>query len=228
MKAKNPLQMLSKKEWLALFLSLTVILVAFLLTSRDYLTLITSLFGAIALAFVAKGLVVGEVVTVIFAVFYGIVSFFLRYYGEMITYLCMTTPICIFSIVSWLRHPFKDSGEVEVHKMSRRECALMWGLAALVTTAFFFILQALGNASLIVSTVSITTSFVASFLAMMRSPFYAVAYALNDVVLITLWVIAAWESISYLPMVVCFLVFLCYDIYGFLYWRHMQRRQRAA
>ncbi|MBE7023235.1 MAG: hypothetical protein E7412_02095 [Ruminococcaceae bacterium] len=63
------------------------------------MTLLSSLIGVTALIFVSKGYVFGQVLTVIFAVFYGIVSFFFRYYGEMITYLCMTAPIAIIIVV---------------------------------------------------------------------------------------------------------------------------------
>ena len=226
MKIKNPLLQLSRRELIGWIAALAVITVSFLLTSNDYLTLVSSLLGVTTLVFVSKGLVVGKFLTVIFSVFYGIVSFFLTYYGEMITYLGMTTPIAIFSIFTWLRHPFEDSDEVEVHQMTRRECALMWALAAIVTTAFYFILGALDNANLIVSTVSVTTSFVASYLAMMRNPFYAVAYAVNDIVLIVLWIAATVSDLSYFPMIVCFVIFFLYDLYGFYNWRNMQKRQR--
>ena len=59
-----------------------------------------------------------------------------------------------------------------------------------------------------------------------RSPFYAVAYAANDIVLIILWVLASLENISYLPMVMCFAMFLLNDMYGFINWRKMSVRQK--
>jgi len=75
--------------------------------------------------------------------------------------------------------------------------------------------------------VSIATSFLASYLTLMRSPGYALAYAANDVVLIILWVLAAMENPAYIPMIVCFAMFLVNDSYGFLNWRRMMRRQNA-
>ena len=98
-------------------------------------------------------------------------------------------------------------------------------LAVIVTGAFYFILRALGNANLLFSTISVTTSFLASWLTMMRSPLYALGYAANDVVLIVLWVLAAMEDASYLPMVVCFVMFFLNDSYGCVNWRRMERRQ---
>ena len=75
------------------------------------------------------------------------------------------------------------------------------------------------------STVSIATSFSASALMLLRSPYYAVAYACNDVVLVILWIMASMEDISFLPMIVCFAIFLINDIYGFFNWRKMSRKQ---
>ena len=53
----------------------------------------------------------------------------------------------------------------------------------------------------------------------------ALAYAANDVVLIVLWIMATAVDISYLSVVVCFAVFLINDLYGFLNWLKMEKRQ---
>lgn len=193
--------------------------------SGDILTMIASLIGVTAVIFVAKGYVLGQVLTIVFAVFYGVISFFFRYYGEMITYLCMTAPMALVAVISWMRHPYKGSREVAISRLSGRQVAVMVVSAAAVTAAFYFILRALGNANLIFSTVSVTTSFIASYLTFLRSPYYAIGYAANDVVLVVLWVLATVESLSYLPMVLCFMLFLVLDLYGFANWRRMQKRQ---
>ena len=98
-------------------------------------------------------------------------------------------------------------------------------LCVIATIGFYFILRALGNASLPLSTLSITTSFCASYLMYVRSPYYAVAYALNDIVLIGLWIIACTSDIGYLPVVVCFVCFFLNDMYGFYNWKRMKKLQ---
>lgn len=192
----------------------------------DALSLIASLIGVTALIFVAKGHVLGQVLTIVFAVFYGIISWAFRYYGEVITYLCMSAPMAAVALVTWLRNPYKDSAEVTVNRLTGRQWAVMLLLTAVTTGAFYFILQAMGNAALLVSTVSITTSFLASYLTALRSPYYALAYAANDLVLIVLWVIAAISDISSVPMVACFVMFFANDLYGFVSWKRMEKRQR--
>jgi len=217
-----------KGLWLT---SLAVTILSYLLSylfsgSGDLLNLIASLIGVTALIFVAKGLVLGQLLTVVFSVFYGIISVLFSYYGEMITYLFMTTPMAIVAAIEWIKNPYKDTQEVKVHKVKKKQLAVMWLLALLVTVLFYFILKALNTANLFFSTLSITTSFVASYLTFLRSPYYAIGYSANDVVLIILWILASVEDISYLPMVACFIMFLFNDLYGFYNWGRMQKRQK--
>ncbi len=226
MKFRNPFVNLSKFErrlWLS---SVLIVSASYVLAGSFYwLTLLASLIGVTALIFVAKGDVTGQVLTVIFSLAYGIISYQYRYFGEMITYLGMTMPIALLSVYTWLKHSYQESAEVEVNKLSRVQLLLLVVLTGAVTYGFYFILKEFHTANLVISTVSIATSFSASYLLVFRSPFYALAYAVNDIVLIILWVLASIENVSYLPMVMCFAMFLLNDMYGFMNWRKMRVRQ---
>ena len=226
MKLKNPFKDLTKFELSLWLTSIIVIIVSFAISGGDdILTIIASLIGVTALIFVAKGYVIGQVLTVVFAVFYGIISYFFRYYGEMITYLCMTAPIAVMAVISWIKNPYEGTKEVKVNHVTKKQVIIMMLLAGITTFAFYFILKAMNNANLLFSTISITSSFLASYLTFLRSPYYAVAYSANDVVLIVLWTMATLEDRSYLPMILCFVMFLINDMYGFFNWRRMRIRQ---
>ena len=141
MKLKNPIGELTRFELILWVSSLVITAGSFLLSPNgDIITLIASLIGVTALIFVAKGMVWGQVLTVVFAVFYGIISFWFGYYGEMITYLCMTSPIAVLSVISWIRHPYKESSEVEVSRLKKRQVAFMLILTAAVSVIFYFVL----------------------------------------------------------------------------------------
>ena len=133
--------------------------------------------------------------------------------------------MAIMALISWIRHPYRDTAEVEVAVLSRGKIVSLAVLTTGVTILFYFILGALGTASLLVSTLSVTTSFVAASLTYLRSPYYALAYSANDIVLIVLWVIAAGQDPSYVSMAMCFVMFLINDIYGFVNWKRMKKRQ---
>ena len=217
---------LNKFDIILWVFSLIAVTLSFILSQNFNLLIIgASLIGVTALIFTAKGDVLGQILIVIFSLLYSVISFQYAYYGEVITYLGMTTPIAILSVISWLRHPFKDTNEVEVHKLTKGQKIRLVVFTILATIVFYFILKYFGTANLIISTLSITTSFSASYLTLYRNSFYATAYASNDIVLIVLWILASIENPIYIPMIICFIVFLINDIYGFICWRKMKLRQ---
>ncbi len=222
---KNYFTKTERSLWLG---SLAVIVASFFVTkSTNYLTLIASLVGATSLIFNAKGNPVGQALMVLFSILYGVISWEYRYYGEMATYLLMTMPMAVVALVSWLRHPYKgQKSQVQIASLTKSDVVWLCLLTTAVTTVFFFALKAFDTANLALSTVSVTTSFVAVFLTYKRSPYFAIAYAVNDVVLVALWILASFDNASYLSVVVCFVIFLANDLYGFVNWRKTQQKQR--
>ena len=139
-------QTLTKFELWLWITSMTVSLLSFFLSGgADYLNLIASLIGVTALIFVAKGHVLGQLLTVVFAIFYGIISVIFHYYGEMITYLFMTAPMAIVAAITWIKHPYQDSKEVKVSNITKKQLITMLFLAILITILFYFILKALNT-----------------------------------------------------------------------------------
>ena len=210
--------------------SVLVIMVSFLLFDREnFLTLIASIVGVTSLIFAAKGNPVAQGLMIVFSLLYGYISYTFAYYGEMATYLGMTGPTAVFSLISWLRNPFEGRrSEVRVNSISGGEWLFMMILSAAVTGVFFFILRYFGTANLLPSTLSVTTSFIAVYLTFRRSPYFALAYAANDAVLILLWSLASLKDSSYISVLMCFAAFLVNDLYGFISWRKMAIRQRKV
>ena len=207
-----------------------LILVSFFLFDRvNFMTLAASLIGTTSLIFNAKGNPIGQALMILFSLLYGVISYTFSYFGEMITYLGMTGPMALFALVSWLRNPYNGNhAEVAVNRLRNKELAFLYVLTAGVTFGFYFILDHFGTANMLPSTLSVTTSFIAVYLTFRRSPYFALAYAANDVVLIVMWTMAAKEDISYLSVIICFVMFLVNDLYGFVSWKKMEKRQMAA
>ena len=227
MKLKSLKGYFTKFEIALWVVSLLLIVISFCVFDRsNYLVFAASLIGATSLIFNAKGNPIGQVLMVIFSVLYGIISYSYAYYGEMVTYLGMTAPMAIVALIAWLKNPYKgNKAEVKVNKISWKEIIFMTALTVVVTIAFYFILRCFDTANLLPSTLSVTTSFIAVYLTFRRSPYFAIAYTANDIVLIVLWVLATIEDISYLSVAICFAVFIVNDIYCFINWLKMQKRQ---
>lgn len=220
----------SRTELALWLMSVILITVSFLVLDRsNFLTLIASLISVTSLIFNAKGNPFGQFLMVVFSVLYGIISFKFSYYGEMMTYLGMTAPMAVVALVSWLRNPYNgNKAEVKVNRLKAKEVGLIILLTVIVTIIFFNILAAFDTANLTLSTISVATSFFAVYLTFRRSAFYAIGYAANDIVLIVLWVLAALTDISYLSVAICFIMFLANDIYGYISWSQMRKKQESG
>lgn len=207
--------------------SVLAIIISFIIFGGDsFLDMIASIIGVSALILCAKGNFIGQILVIIFSTLYGYISYSFSYYGEMITYMCMTLPMAVIALISWLRNPYNGKKtEVKVYKVGPKEIAIMSFCTVIVTIVFYCILSVFNTANIVPSTFSVTTSFVAVYLTYKRSPYFALAYSVNDLVLIILWILAGIKDIRYFNMVVCFVIFFINDIYGFISWKKMEKMQ---
>ena len=215
-------------EKLFLLISLLIIIVCFFLgTDKNILSLITSILGVITVIFGAKGLVWAPVVNLLYNIVYIILSYTQGFYGEVLIYIFMMTPINIAMIVSWLKNKSKeDENIVEVNKLNKKEYILLFVFTLIVAVGFYFILKALHTTALFISTISLIDSFIATYLLYRRCSNYALSYIVNDIILIVLWSFSIKNNgVAYLPMVLSFLVFLVNDVYGLISWKKRERKQ---
>jgi len=220
----NPIRYLTLKEKLIWICSLLIVAVTnIFIGDFDFLTLIASCIGVTSLILAAKGNVWSQILMIIFSILYGIISAQFHYWGEMITYLGMTMPMAIFSTITWLKNPSENGKEVRIQKLTNQHIIILLLSSMLVTFLFYIILARLKTPNLIFSTISITTSFLAASLTMLRSSYYAIGYAANDLILITLWTLATLQNPLYLSVIIIFVIFFFYDIYGFVSWKQREK-----
>lgn len=219
---------LTKFETCLCLVSVLVIVIGFCFAQeKDVLNLVSSLIGVTSLIYIAKGNLFGEILSLIFGILYSFISYQNRLFSELITYGFMYVPLSIATIVTWFRHPYKDEKTVEITKTSLKLFLLIVLLGFIVTIIFYFLLKYLNTPSLYVSTFSILTSFIASALVILRSPYYALAFALNDIVLIILWTISTISNVQNITILLCFVVFFFNDIYGFIAWNKRFKKQQG-
>ncbi len=217
----------SKVELAILISSIVLIVGSFLIFDRhNYINMLASLIGSVALIICAKANPLGQVFMIVFILIYGYISWTFRYYGEMITYLGMSLPGAIFSLISWLRNPSEQGkAEVKINSLSKKEVFIAFIVSVLITVGFYFILKSFNTRNLFISTLSVFTSFLAGYLTIRRCKFFTIAYAFNDIVLIVMWTMATFYDIGYLSVMICFVVFLVNDFYGFISWSNIKKKQ---
>lgn len=215
-------------EIIFLVSSIVAIVTCFIFgVDKNWFSLVVSIVGVVSVMSVAKGLVFAPFINIVYNILYAIISISQKYYGEAIIYIGLMIPISIASIVSWLKNKnSSNQSVVEVNKIHGYEYLWLAIGTLIATVIFYFVLRALNTNELIVSTISLITSAVASYLMLRRCSYYAIAFILNDFILIVLWSIVVINSGTlYLPTVISFCVFLVNDIYGFIHWKLEERKQ---
>ncbi|MBO7526974.1 MAG: nicotinamide mononucleotide transporter [Clostridia bacterium] len=218
-------------EKLFLFFSLITITLCFAFgIDKNIFAYIVSIVGVISVLLVAKGLAIAPIIYVIYSILYSVLSISQRYYGEAIIYLGLMIPISVISIVSWLKNRNKAQKEVvSVNSIKGKEYLYLSIATVVATIGFYFILKVLNTSELIISTLSLVSSAVASYLMLRRCSYYAIGFIVNDIILIMLWILAVVSSgIGYLPSAISFCIFLINDIYGFIHWKIEEHKQNKA
>ena len=225
-KIGNPFEGMKLHEYLILIPSILLVVVAFFIVpEKDYLSSSTAILGIVMVIFVAKAHVFGQFLALIDAILYAIVAYIYHYYGELIICICLYMPIAIMAIVSWAKNKYKETEEVKVEKLG---IPGILGIALVIIAtaiASFFILRALNTPNLIVSVASVSVSAAGGYLIIKRSPYYALLYMINDIVLAVLWGLAAKDAHQYWPLAISFIGYFASDTYGFINWFRLRNKQ---
>lgn len=222
---KESFKNLNVLELSILLISEIIIILTFILSSeRSILSLISSMLGGLSLIFLAKGDYIGHIISIIFSIVYIIISYMCKYYGEIFIYVFLMIPLSITSIITWKKNQIKNH-QVKISKIKKIDIIIIIIVTLIIGFIFYFILKYLKTTNLLISTISVMTSFSASLLSIKRSPYYAIMYILNDLVLIIMWSLIVKTNISYLPNVICFITFLINDIYALINWKKIAKEQ---
>lgn len=204
---------------------LAMIITTSICFGASWMSAVTGIFGLSCVLFAAKGKIIGIFFTWVMIVFYSILSFKNKYYGEVFINLCMMFPMTIIQLISWLKNLGKDY-VVKVNSITKKEIIIVCSAAALAFVAFYFILRALNTSQLIFSTISIVTSVLATYFQSRRSKYGFLAFLVNDSVLCVLWLFATLEDIKNVAMLTAVALYVVSDIYGFISWGILQKRQQ--
>ena len=222
----NPFKDMKPLEYVILIASTLAALISFILIEeKDYLYFFTCILGVTTTVFIAKAHVFGQLLGIAYAILYAVTTFISHYYGEFIISIALYLPSGIWGLISWLRHRYEDTSTIKIAKLGLKHISIMLIIASILTFGIFFLLRALDTQNLIVSTISVFVSISAGYLVIKRSPFYALIYLINDVVLIVLWGMALRDSLTYMQLLISAFGFFFTDLYGFINWLNLRKKQ---
>jgi nicotinamide mononucleotide transporter PnuC len=180
----------------------------------------------LSVIFLAKGWVVAPIVGIVYSVLYAILAAYSRFYGEVIV-LVVLIPINVATIISWLKNKDKSKeSQVIVNKISKKEYLYLLLATGVLSVAMYYLLLILNTSEVMVSTIALLATLIATYLSYRRSAYYAVAYLIADGIRVGLWCISLFQGESmHLPTMLCFVMFIVSDIYGLIHWDREKNRQ---
>lgn len=194
-------------------------------TIIDSLYTVTYLTTAILMS---KGKVESYFIGIISVFFYGIVSYNQGYYGELLITIFLTFPMMIIGIISWLKHQDKDEDVVIISSLSKKEIVFAFSSQLILFWVYYFLLKAFNTDLLMISSLSIVTSVLATYFKARKSELSLFCYVANDLILITLWMIPIINGdTSLISVLIGPMLLLVNDIYGSYNWKRLKDIQKG-
>ena len=135
----------------------------------------------------------------------------------------------IIGIISWLKHKDKKDNVVLVNQLSKKELTIAFASQLVLFWVYYFILDLFNTDLLIISSLSVVTSTLASYFEARRSEFGIYCYIANDLIIITLWLIPIINGQTELiSVLVGPILLLINDIYGSYNWNKIKDKQKKT
>lgn len=133
----------------------------------------------------------------------------------------------IIGIISWLRHQDKEEDTVIISSLSKKEITIVLLSQLILFGIYYSLLKFFNTDLLVISTISIVTSVLASYFEARRSELSLFCYIANDLVIITLWIIPIIKGQTQLiSVLVGPILLLINDIYGSYNWSRLKKKQQ--
>ncbi len=203
------------------FLSISIIIIAVsgVIFKAELISVAMSVLAVTVAILQAKGKVLSQCIGLLVAVLYSIISFKNKYYGEVIIYITLMIPLYILSVISWIQNKNKETQTVNKGYVPKKEWIVLIFVNIVLFTILYQILKALNTSQLLISSLSMITSVMATYLISKRSKYSFLFYLLNDIILILLWGIPVIQgNFSLIPVLLDPLILFINDIYGFKNW----------
>lgn len=229
-KIKNYFKNWNLFEILFLIISISGAIVFAVLSNCWWIEWLTSITSLLFVLLIAKGKSEGYIFGFITTIFYCIVSFRYAYYGEIIISIFLTTPLNILGLMAWRKHFVKDTTNqkiVEIASVTKKEKIILFVSQAVLSVGYYFLLKAFNTEFLFISTLSVVTSLIGTYLLLRRCNLNWIFWIINASLLILLWgyiyYLNGFSSISMLWL--CIMTFVN-NIYGYINWLRLEKSQK--
>lgn len=190
---------------------------------------------------VARGKLAGMYIGVIECLFYAFICLKSELFGEVIKVMCISIPLNIYTIISWLvsmkkqknkKEKYTDNNDKEdiVIKKIKKKQIVLYSFVAVVCVVLSFILLKYGlkqKNALTLSAIALTITIVGKILTAQRFMESYAIFLLGDIICLLMWgqtLVQVGFNIAQLSMILYYLACFTNDVYAYGLWKTMYRK----
>ena len=193
--------------WLAV--ATAVILGLSVYWKDTWVSLLAAVTGVWCVILTGKGKRSSFIFGLVNVVFYALVAFQAKYYGEVMLNALYYLPMNFVGWFAWKKHMNDDTGEVIKEKLTLKKSVIVYALTAVAILVYGLILKMLGGALPYIDSMSTVISVVAQILSIKRLMEQWGLWIVVDVVTVVMWAVhfaQGGETIATLAMWSVYLV----------------------
>ena len=168
-----------------------------------WISLIAALTGVWCVILTGKGKRSSFIFGLINVIFYAIVAFQAKYYGEVMLNVLYYLPMNFVGWFAWKKHMNDEIGEVVKTRLPFKKSLVVYALTAVAIFGYGVILKSLGGNLPFIDSMSTVISIVAQILSVKRLTEQWVLWIVVDVVTVVMWAVhfaRGGETIATLAM----------------------------
>ena len=174
-----------------------------------WMSFLAAITGVWCVILTGKGKRSSFIFGLINVIFYAIVAFQAKYYGEVMLNALYYLPMNFVGWFAWKKHMNDDTGEVIKERLKFKTSVIVYALTAAAIFGYGLVLKALGGNLPYIDSMSTVISVVAQILSIKRLMEQWVLWIVVDVVTVIMWAVhfaQGGETIATLAMWSVYLV----------------------
>lgn len=211
-----------------LIIATLVILILSIYWKDNVVSAIAALTGVWCVILTGKGKRSSFIFGVVNVLFYAIIAFQAKYYGEVMLNVIYYFPMNFVGWFAWSKHMNDDTGEVVKTRLPLKKGLVVYLLTAVAIFFYGLVLRALGGNLPFVDSMSTVVSVTAQILSIRRLTEQWILWIVVDVVTVIMWAVnfaQGGESIATLAM---WSVYLLNAIFMFIRWNKEAKAECAT
>lgn len=190
----------------------------------SWMSLVASLTGVWCVILTGKGKRSSFLFGVVNVVFYAIVAWQAKYYGEVMLNTLYYFPMNFVGWFVWKKHMDDATGEVVKERLPLNQSAIIYALTAAAIVGYGVILQALGGSLPYIDSMSTVISVVAQILSIRRLMEQWVLWIVVDVVTVIMWAVHFAQGGETIATLAMWSIYLVNAVIMFVRWYREAKR----